>query len=53
MTPNRDDLLIEDLTNKIFMKFDVNRSGYLDKREVLAMLDEILLSKNRPKTTIP
>lgn len=35
------------------MKYDVNRSEYLDKRECLAMLDEILINQGVGKTTIP
>ena len=44
---------INDLVDKLFMKYDINRSGFLDKREVLEMLDEILMNQGRGKTTIP
>ena len=33
------------------MKFDTDRSGFLDKRETLKLLDEILLNQGRAKTT--
>jgi Ca2+-binding EF-hand superfamily protein len=37
---------------KIFNKFDTNRSGYLDKRETLNLLNEILANKGQPPPTI-
>jgi Ca2+-binding EF-hand superfamily protein len=37
--------------HKIFAKYDKDRSGFLDKPEVLKLLDEILIHKGRPKTT--
>ena len=36
---------------KIFAKYDKDRSGFLDKPEVLKLLDEILINQGRPKTT--
>ena len=36
---------------KIFAKYDKDRSGFLEKQEVLKLLDEILLSQGRPQTT--
>jgi Ca2+-binding EF-hand superfamily protein len=39
---------IEQLVLKIFSKYDKDRSGYLDKPEVLKMLDEILINQGRP-----
>lgn len=42
---------IEQLVNKLFAKFDRDRSGFLEKNEVLKLLDEILLNQGRPKTT--
>jgi hypothetical protein len=33
---------------KIFLKYDKDRNGYLDKPEVLKLLDEILLNQGRP-----
>lgn len=42
---------IYDLVQKIFMKYDSDRSGFLDKRETLKLLDEILLNQGRAKTT--
>ena len=38
---------IFDLVQKIFAKYDTDRSGFLEKREVLKLLDEILLSQGR------
>ena len=43
---------IETLVYKIFAKYDKDRNGYLDKPEVLKMLDEILINQGRPKTTM-
>jgi Ca2+-binding EF-hand superfamily protein len=37
---------------KIFNKFDSNRSGYLEKRETLNLLNEILASKGQAPATI-
>jgi Ca2+-binding EF-hand superfamily protein len=36
---------VTEYVNRIFQKFDVNRNGFLDKRECLAMLDEITLNQ--------
>jgi Ca2+-binding EF-hand superfamily protein len=44
---------ITDYVNRIFQKFDVNRNGYLDKRECLALLDEVALNQGQDKVTIP
>ena len=38
---------------KIFNKFDTDRSGYLEKRETLKLLDEILGQKGMPPTSLP
>ena len=35
---------IEQLVEKIFAKYDKDRNGYLDKSEILKLLDEILLN---------
>jgi Ca2+-binding EF-hand superfamily protein len=35
---------IEQSVYKIFAKYDKNRSGYLEKNEILKLLDEILLN---------
>jgi Ca2+-binding EF-hand superfamily protein len=43
---------VAELTHKLFKKYDFNRNGYLDKRECLQMLDEILAQRGQPKTTI-
>jgi hypothetical protein len=32
------------MVNRIWVKFDVDRSGYLDKREALKLLDEIMIA---------
>lgn len=39
------------MVHKIFAKYDVDRSGYLEKNEVLKLLDEILISQGRPQTS--
>jgi Ca2+-binding EF-hand superfamily protein len=41
---------IMDLVKQIFMKYDADRSGFLDKVEVLKLVDDILLNQGRPKT---
>jgi hypothetical protein len=43
---------VSELTLKIFAKYDYNRSGYLDKKECLAMLDEVLDSRGQQKTSL-
>jgi len=53
LQPNKSEDLIEEYVMKIFQKYDINRNLYLDKRECLAMLDEILLNQGHGKTTIP
>jgi len=50
---NKQEDKIEEYVLKIFQKYDFNRNGSLDKRECLAMLDEILLNQGYGKTTIP
>ena len=42
---------MEELVYKIFAKYDKDRSGFLDKPEVLKLLDEILIQQGRQKTT--
>ena len=42
---------VEQIVHKLFAKYDKDRSGYLDKPEVLKLLDDILEHKGRPKTT--
>jgi Ca2+-binding EF-hand superfamily protein len=39
------DRMIEDVVKNLFLKFDVDRSGFLEKRETLKLLDEILGQK--------
>lgn len=41
---------IEVMVHRIFAKYDKDRNGYLDKPEVLKLLDEILIHQGRPKT---
>lgn len=36
------DRMIDDVVKNLFLKFDTNRSGFLEKRETLKLLDEIL-----------
>jgi Ca2+-binding EF-hand superfamily protein len=33
-------------------KYDINRSGFLEKREVLRLVDDILMEKNQPPATV-
>lgn len=40
------------MVNKIFQKYDFNRNGFLDKRECLQMLDDILDQRGQPKTNL-
>ena len=42
---------IEQLVHKLFAKFDTDRSGFLEPRECLKLLDEILISQGRPQTS--
>ena len=47
------DRMIEDVVKNLFLKFDVDRSGFLEKRETLKLLDEILGQKGMPPTSLP
>ena len=47
MNPSKNVDQIEEMTIELFMKYDVNRSGFLDKREALVMLDELLMSQGK------
>jgi Ca2+-binding EF-hand superfamily protein len=40
-----------DMIQDIFIKYDTDGSGFLDKREVLKLLDDVLLSQGRSKTS--
>ena len=42
---------IDILVDKIFDKYDKDRSGYLEPRECLKLLDEILKNQGRPQTS--
>ena len=44
--------MVNDKVQSIFAKYDVNRSGYLEKREVLRLVDDILMEKNQPPATV-
>jgi Ca2+-binding EF-hand superfamily protein len=44
--------LIEETVKKIFLKYDTNRSGFLEKRETLQLLDEVLAEQAQPRTSI-
>lgn len=44
VTQNDNDL-IQDLVQDIFIKYDTNRSGYLEKRETLRLVDDVLAMK--------
>jgi hypothetical protein len=38
--------MINDMIQSIMHKYDINRSGFLEKREVLRLVDDILMEKN-------
>jgi Ca2+-binding EF-hand superfamily protein len=40
------------MVDKMFMKYDFNRSGYLEKRECLRLLDDVLMQKGQPQATM-
>ena len=40
------------LVQDIFMKYDKNGSGYLDKSETLKLLDEIMIQQGKPRVTM-
>ena len=42
---------IEEMVHKIFMKFDANGNGFLDKRETYRLLDQILANRGEPPAT--
>ena len=47
------DIMIDDIVKKLFLKFDTDRSGFLEKRETLKLLDEILAQRGQPPTSLP
>jgi hypothetical protein len=40
------------MVQTIFTKYDINRSGYLEKRETLRLVDDILASRGQPPATV-
>lgn len=48
----QEDDIIHDLVQDIFLKYDTNRSGYLEKREALRLVDDVLASKGQQPATI-
>jgi len=44
--------MINDMIQSIMHKYDINRSGFLEKREVLRLVDDILMEKNQPPATV-
>jgi len=46
-----DDMVVQ-MVDKIFLKYDVNRSGYLEKRECLRLVDDILSQKGQPLANV-
>lgn len=48
---NSDDM-IHEMVQNIFNKYDNNRSGYLEKRETLRLIDDILAEKGQPPATV-
>jgi hypothetical protein len=47
---NRDEE-IQDVVNTIWVKFDKDKSGQLNRRETLRFLNEFLSNQGRPPTT--
>jgi Ca2+-binding EF-hand superfamily protein len=39
------DEMVAEMVDKIFLKYDVDRSGYLEKRECLRLVDDVLSQK--------
>lgn len=46
------DAVIHEMVQTIFTKYDINRSGYLEKRETLRLVDDILASRGQPPATV-
>lgn len=44
--------MIHEMVQNIFAKYDINRSGYLEKRETLRLVDDILAEKGQPPATV-
>jgi Ca2+-binding EF-hand superfamily protein len=45
MTPPTEDEIFENMITEIFYQYDTDGSGYLDKKEVLKLLNDVLASK--------
>ena len=45
------DMILQQV-DKIFLKYDVNRSGYLEKRECLRLVDDLLAAKGQPLANV-
>lgn len=46
------DDMVAEMVDNIFLKYDTNRSGYLEKRECLRLVDDILSQKGLPAATV-
>ena len=46
------DEMVIDKVNEIFQKYDVDRSGVLEKRECLNVVNDILTQKDLPRASI-
>ena len=46
-----DEMVLQQV-DKIFLKYDVNRSGYLEKRECLRLVDDVLSAKGQPLANV-
>lgn len=44
--------MVAETVDKIFLKYDTDRSGYLEKRECLRLVDDLLSQKGQPPATV-
>lgn len=44
---------ISNLIQKAWYNYDVDRSGYLDKRETLRFLNDLLMNQGQQSATLP
>jgi len=47
----RDEII--ETVNRIWFKYDIDRSGALDRRETLRFVNDFLASKNMPPSSLP
>ena len=48
MIPNKEDELINEMVQEIFMQYDTNDSGYLEKREAFRLVNDVLAVRGQP-----